>query len=301
MPEVGHISVLKEEVLSFVPQDCKVMVDGTLGLGGHAISILENRALERYIAFDKDAENFQKAQERLKKWAGKLTLHRRGFEDMVKVVAESSVDCVLLDLGLASTQVDQAERGFSFRQEGPLDMRFDKSQKLTAELIVNSWREEDLKQIFQDYGEERFAGRVARAIVHKRPFKTTTDLAAVVSEAKPGRGKIHPATQVFQALRIAVNSELEVLPQVLETAQKLLRKNGRLIVISYHSLEDRIVKNFLRDRAKRCICPPEVAKCVCQGPTMRLLTRKPVVPGEAEIVANLRARSAKMRVAEKII
>lgn len=214
---------------------------------------------------------------------------------------ENSVDFILLDLGICSTQVDDGERGFSFNKEAELDMRFDRSKGKSAKLIINTYREEDLARIFWEYGEERLSYKLARVICKHRPFETTTQLADFISKVVKGHTKIHPATRVFQALRIEANQELEALKQGLECAKKILKPGGRLAVISYHSLEDRITKNTLRTWSKGCICPPEKIVCDCgHTPEVKLLTKKGVIPSETEIENNPRSRSARLRVCEKI-
>lgn len=294
-----HISVLLSEVLEFLPGKHAVVADGTLGLGGHALAILEQGGVTRYIGFDKDTANAEIAQERLQTFQKEFEYQAVGFEKMAEKLPENSVDAVLLDLGLCSSQIDFGARGFSFQENGPLDMRFGETG-ISASDILNHAEESELKKIFSEYGEEKFAGRIAQAIVHKRPLQTTQDLVKVIESVKYRTGKTHPATQVFQALRIAVNDELNVLEQGLEAALKILKPQGRLLVISYHSLEDRIVKNFLREKARACICPPSSPICTCgHQPEITILTKKPITPTEAEIHANPRSRSAKLRVAIK--
>jgi len=299
MDNPQHISVLLSEVLGFVPEGAKVCIDGTLGLGGHAKAILEQFALDKYWGFDKDMENAEVACERLKSFKN-FELINAGFEEMGERIEEESADFVLLDLGLCSTQVDDGERGFSFNKEAELDMRFDRTKGKSAKLIINTYREEDLARIFWEYGEERLSRKLARVICQHRPFETTTELADFISKVVKGHTKVHPATKVFQALRIEANDELEVLRSGLEGAKKVLKSGGRLCVISYHSLEDRIVKNTMRDWSKDCLCPPEIMVCQCGHTSeVKVLTKKSVVPREEEIETNPRSRSARMRVCEK--
>lgn len=299
MKNLTHISVLLQEVLDNLPEKCAVMVDGTLGLGGHAQAILEQFPIKQYIGFDKDKQNAEFAIERLKKYADKFTWKATGFENIAKELPENSADAVLLDLGLCSSQIDFGEKGFSFQEDGPLDMRFG-SDGISAADIVNHWEEEQLKKILWDYAEEKFAGRIAHAIVKNRPLQTTQDLVQVIESVKHRSGKTHPATQTFQALRIATNDELNVLEQGLEGALKVLKPQGKLLVISYHSLEDRITKNFFRDKSKTCICPPTSPICTCgHTPELTILTKKPITPIEEELEKNPRSRSAKMRIATK--
>jgi 16S rRNA (cytosine1402-N4)-methyltransferase len=298
MNKPTHIPVLLSEVLEFLPQDLHVVVDGTLGLGGHALAILEQFSVKQYIGFDKDSENAKFAQERLEKYTDKFIWKPTGFEDMADILPQNSADAVLLDLGLCSSQIDFGEKRFSF-QDGPLDMRFG-SEGLSASDIMNHWEEEQIKKILWEYAEEKFAGRIARAIVEKRPLQTTQDLVKAIESVKYRTSKTHPATQTFQALRIAVNDELQVLERGLESALQVLKPDGRLLVISYHSLEDRIVKNFFRKNSRTCTCPPGSPICTCNThPALTPLTKKPIQPTEEETQSNPRARSAKLRIATK--
>lgn len=288
------------EVLTYLPDRCEKIVDGTLGLGGHALAILKAKDVQSYIGFEKDLKNLKTAKENLKEYKDHLKIFQTGYERITEELEEESVDTVFLDLGICRTQVDDPERGFSFRFESPLDMRFDKSNPKTAELIINTWRREDLQRIFSEYGEERFSGRLANMITKKRPFRTTKELADSIEKMIGRKGKIHPATKVFQALRIEVNDELGALKKGLEGGLGVLKKGGRMIVISYHSLEDRIVKNFFRDEAKDCICPSEQIVCNCDHKaSLKIITKKALKPSEEEIGNNPAARSAVMRVVAK--
>lgn len=280
-----HVPALLRETLELLdPRPGKILVDATFGFGGHAAAMLSAGA--KVIGIDRDPEAVVAAQNK-----GIRIIHDN-FVNIGKIIKEQ-VDGILFDLGVSSYQIDEAKRGFSIRYDGPLDMRMDQNQALTAAEIVNSWSEEELAKIFSEYGEERFAKRIARAIInHREPrclasgIEITGQLKTIVEQAIPTWRKRESVTRVFQALRIAVNSELENLKKALSVSPEILKPGGRLIVISYHSLEDRMVKWFFRDREKSGI--------------LKILTKKPTVAKEAEIAANLRARSAKLRGAEKI-
>jgi 16S rRNA (cytosine1402-N4)-methyltransferase len=258
------------------------------------------------LGIDADPEAIALAGERLEPYGDSVLLVNDNFSHLESICYRHDylpVHGILFDLGLASFQIDTPRRGFSFQQDAPLDMRVSPGQDVDAAEIVNNYSEEDLANLLWKYGEEPASRRIAHAVIHARPIDTTLELAQVVDGAVGGRrGRIHPATRTFQALRIAVNRELENLGTALSQAVKLLGFEGRLAVISYHSLEDRIVKQFMRREASGCICPPETPKCVCgHTPTIRLLTRRVMVPGETEVRANPRSRSARLRVAERIV
>ena len=309
MTEFKHQSVLLSETLDLLNLTANTnIIDGTLGLGGHSLAILEKLKGKGHImGFDQDERNLKVAKERLKKYGKQVLYIHDNFENMAKHAKKNDFqpDAILLDLGLSSPHIDEAERGFSFQKDGPLDMRFDQRQKTTAQQVVNSYSETDLADIIFHYGEDRQSRKIARRIVEARkaqPIQTTHQLAAIIASGSKGgaKGK-HPATQTFQALRIHVNRELEVLKKTLEDALELLKKGGRLVVISYHSLEDRIVKNFLRDQTKNCICPKELPICQCNfEKTLYILTKKPIIPSGLEVSENPRARSAKLRAAERL-
>lgn len=304
-----HIPVLFDDVMELLqPRPAGHYIDGTLGAGGHTAGILEASAPGgRVLAFDLDPEAIAFARKRLERFGDRVTYVHASYADMGQVAPEhnfENVDGILLDLGLSSRQLEAADRGFSFMREGPLDMRFDPTQEATAAELVNNLPVESLAGIFWRYGEEQNSRRYARAIVANRPIKTTTQLADIIEKEAPGwvrRKRIHPATQLFQALRIAVNRELEALETGLQAAVDLLKPGGRAAVISFHSLEDRFVKNYFRDLTKDCICPPRQPICTCDvEPVLRLVTRKPVMADEDEIEENPRSRSARLRVAEKL-
>jgi 16S rRNA (cytosine1402-N4)-methyltransferase len=288
-----------------------ITVDGTVGGGGHAEAILENTAPDGIlIGIDADVDALRATENRLARYGERAILMKGNFAEMETILAGKNignVDGILLDLGVSSHQFDTAERGFSFSQDAPLDMRMDKSRPGSASDLVNTLPWEELARIIRDYGEERMAGRIARAIVKERthsPIRTTTDLAGVVVRAFPHdaeRQRIHPATRTFQALRIAVNDELTNLRKALADGTERLKPGGRFSVISFHSLEDRIVKNAFRAGEKGCTCPPDLPVCACGGkPKLKVITRKPISPGDEEISGNPRARSAKLRTAERI-
>lgn len=302
-----HTSVLYQQVLAALqPERGGQYIDGTLGAGGHAAGILERSAPDgQLIGLDLDRRALEVARQRMAPYGDRVQLFNRSYAEMEQAASElgwDGVDGVLLDLGLSSMQLDEPERGFSFRGEGPLDMRFDQSQGETASDLVNGLSQSELERILREYGEVHRAGRVARAIVDARPIHTTRQLADVVARAaRSNGGRIHPATRTFQALRIAVNQELETLVQGLQAALRVLRPGGRLAVISFHSLEDRIVKQYFRQESSDCICPPMQPICTCgHSATIREITRKPISPDRAEREANPRSRSAKLRVAERL-
>lgn len=310
MEQAPHFSVMLPEVLAlFEPIRLRVMVDGTLGAGGHASALLAaHPELERFIGIDKDPCALEIAGKRLAGQGDKVELVRGGFDQLFQVLAErgiASVEGLLLDLGVSSMQLDRGEKGFSFRREGPLDMRMDPDQSLSAADIVNFWEERELIRLFRDYGEEPLARRFAGAVIRRRgqrPFDSTLDLANLIEEATPKakREKIHPATRVFQALRIAVNDELGALERFLDQAIEWLSPGGRLAIISFHSLEDRLVKRAFQQAASDKVSTSGVGGVFQdKEPLVRLVTRKPLGAGEEELDLNPRSRSAKLRAVEK--
>ena len=284
-----------------------VYVDGTLGRAGHSREIARKLTTGRLICIDRDDAAIEAARERLAPWMDRVTLVHSNFSQLGEVLGDrEDVDGMLFDLGVSSPQLDDPARGFSYQKDAPLDMRMDRSGPLTAREVVNAWRLEELRRILYEYGEERYAPAIARAIVktrETRPIETTLELVDVIKSAMPPaalREKQHPAKRSFQAIRIAVNGELDALPPMLDAAAEALLPGGRLAVITFHSLEDRIVKQRLRELATGCTCPPEFPVCVCgKKPKLRLVNRKPVVSGPAELAENPRARSAKLRAAER--
>lgn len=316
LPDRPHIPVLLEPVLRLLrvaeigaSDEVGRFVDGTVGAGGHAAAILEAAPGARLLGLDRDPAALALARERLAPFGARAALAHASYEDMPEQVAawlsedDPLVDGILLDLGVSSMQLDQAERGFAFMQDGPLDMRFDPtSGEPSAADLVNLLDAGELADILYRYGEERHSRRIAQAIVAARPLHTTRALAEVVARASRGpREKIHPATRTFQALRIAVNDELGAVERALPATISLLRPGGRLAVISFHSLEDRIVKQTFKREATDCLCPPRQPICTCgHRASVALFTRKPVEADEAEIARNPRSRSAKLRVVERL-
>ena len=302
-----HIPVLLSEAvegLQAQPGGC--FVDCTVGLGGHAATILEKISPSgRLLGIDADSEAIGTAQTKFSEYGKVVTLVNDNFANLEAICVEYHfypVDGILFDLGISSLQLDTAQRGFSFQSEAALDMRFNSRQELTAADIVNTFSETELIHIIKEYGEERHSRRLARHIVQSRPITTTSELVRVVKQVLGGKhAKIHPATRTFMALRIAVNSELQNLKSALQQAIKLLRPGGRLVVISYHSLEDRIVKEFMQREASSCICPPGTIICCCgHVPTLKLISRKVIKPSPLEVESNPRSRSAKLRIAERL-
>lgn len=307
----AHVPVLLAEcveALKIKPEG--VYVDGTLGRGGHSEEIARRLDSGRLIAIDRDSAAIAAAGERLAPYGDRITLVKANFRDVGAVLDGQGIDLVdgmLFDLGVSSPQLDDASRGFSYMADAPLDMRMDKDAALTAFDVVNGYDEAELRRILFEYGEERYAPRIASAIVRRREkgsIATTLELVDVIKSAMPAaalREKQHPAKRSFQAIRIAVNDELGALRDMLETAVERLAPGGRLAVISFHSLEDRIVKNAIRAHENGCTCPPEFPVCVCGfKKTLTSVTRKPITPTQEELLANPRSRSAKLRVAEKI-
>jgi 16S rRNA (cytosine1402-N4)-methyltransferase len=307
-----HVSVMAEEVLQYLePHSGGVYLDGTLGGAGHARLILEASSPDGVlIGLDRDAAALAAAQSNLAPFGDRVILRQGNFSDMgvhLDQLGIGAIDGVLLDLGVSSHQLDTPARGFSFREDGPLDMRMNPAEGVSAATVVAEAEADELKRIFREYGEERWAGKIARAIVmdrKKTPFENTLQLAGLISRVVPaGKGpqRIHPATRVFQALRIHVNGELDNLRTALDTAWLRLKSGGRLVVISFHSLEDRMVKQAFRALATGCVCPPRLAVCACgKKPSVRVLTRKAVRAAEIETENNPRARSAILRAMEKL-
>ncbi len=311
--EDGHVPVLAGEVLEFLaPAAGSLQIDGTVGGGGHTERILEATSPDgRLLGLDADGAAVARVARRLARFGDRLVLRQANFRDLGTVAPDAGfgqVDGLLLDLGLSSYQLADRERGFSFRATGPLDMRFDTSRGVPASELLATLDVDELIALFRRYGEEPFAGRIARAIERERaamPIETADQLAAIVERVVPGaprgRRRIHPATRIFQALRIAVNEELDALEEVLRSGVELLRPGGRLVVLSYHSLEDRIVKRFIAAERRGCVCPPELPACVCgRSPRLRRVGPSSVTPGDDELAANPRSRSARLRAAERL-
>ena len=311
MTEFHHISVLLDECidgLNIKPDG--IYVDGTLGGAGHSSRIAAALTTGRLIGIDRDPVALEAAGKRLEPYKDRVTLVHSNFSDMDTALAGlgiEKVDGILLDLGVSSPQLDDGERGFSYMVDAPLDMRMNSEDTRDARQIVNTWSYEELKRILYDYGEERYAPKIAAAICRRReekPIETTLELVDVIKSAMPPaalREKQHPAKRSFQAIRIAVNDELGAVETVMKKAVPLLNPGGRLAVITFHSLEDRIVKNAMAEAAKGCTCPPEFPVCVCgKKPKVKILTRKPIVSGDGELEVIPRARSAKLRICEKL-
>lgn len=310
--EFTHYSVLLEECLEGL--DIKpdgVYLDGTLGRAGHSRRIVERLTDGgRLICVDRDQAALDAAQQRLAQWMDRVTLVHSNFAEIDAILDElglEQIDGMLFDLGVSSPQLDDSSRGFSYMADAPLDMRMDRSEGLTAADVVNTWSQDELRRILLQYGEERYAGLIAAAIVRRRadkPVETTLELVEIIKSAMPGKAlkeKQHPAKRSFQAIRIAVNDELTAVDKMIRAAVPRLKKGGRLAVITFHSLEDRIVKTGLAEFAKGCTCPPDFPVCVCgKTPDIRLVNKKPILPGEQELEENPRSRSAKLRVAEKL-
>ena len=311
MSEFNHVSVLLEEcidALNIRPDG--IYVDGTLGGAGHSSRIAALLTTGLHIGIDRDPIALRAAAQRLEPYMDRVKLVHSNFDQIASVLDSlgiQGVDGILLDLGVSSPQLDDKDRGFSYMADAPLDMRMNSQDSLSAYDVVNTWSQEELKRILFDYGEERYAPQIAAAIVRRRaqsPIASTLELVDVIRGAMPPqalREKQHPAKRSFQAIRIAVNDELGAVERVMEAAIPRLNPGGRLAVFTFHSLEDRIVKNAMQEAAKGCTCPPNFPVCVCGNkPKVKILTRKPIVSGEEELERNPRARSAKLRVCEKI-
>ena len=311
MDNAKHVSVLLDECIeNLAIKPDGIYVDGTLGLGGHSYEIASRLTTGRLIGIDRDETAIARAGERLAPFAGKITLVHGNFSDTASILDDLGIDAVdgmLFDLGVSSPQLDEAERGFSYMNDAPLDMRMDRSEGLTAYDVVNDYSADRLNRIFWDYGEERYARRISAAIIaarEKKPVETTFELVDIIKGELPAaalREKQHPARRCFQAIRIAVNDELGAISALMDTAPDKLKIGGRLCVISFHSLEDRIVKSGIAARENGCTCPREAPICTCGFiKTLKSVCRKPILPGADEIERNPRARSAKLRVAERV-
>ena len=311
MTEFHHVSVLLDECienLNIKPDG--IYVDGTLGGAGHSSVIASRLTTGRLIGIDRDQKALKAAGERLAPYADRVTLVHSNFSEMDHVLENlgiEGVDGILLDLGVSSPQLDEAERGFSYMADAPLDMRMNAQDALSAYEVVNTWPREELRRILYEYGEERYAPQIAAAIERRRnekPIESTLELVDVIRSAMPPqalREKQHPAKRSFQAIRIAVNDELGAVGRVMEVAVPKLNRGGRLCIITFHSLEDRIVKNGMAANAKGCTCPPEFPVCICGNkPKVKQISRKPIVSGKEELDRNTRARSSKLRVCEKL-
>ncbi len=303
-----HHSVLYHEIIhALSPKSPGRYVDATVGAGGHAWGILAaSQPAGKLLGLDLDPQALALAGQRLAEYTGRFTLVQASYTTLlaqIRQIGWDRVQGIVFDLGVSSMQIDTPERGFSFLKDGPLDMRFGPSQAISAADLVNQWAEQDLAGLIWEFGEDRNSRKIARAILQGRPFATTLQLAKAIEKAV-GRSKerLHPATRTFQALRIAVNQELQGIAETLPLAVEALAPGGRLAVIAFHSLEDRLVKQFFRRESRDCICPPEQPVCTCgHKATIKEITRHPVIPEEGETQSNPRARSARLRVAEKLI
>jgi len=305
-----HESVLEGEVIqNFNLLEGSLIVDGTLGDGGHAELLLKNTTSVRVLGIDRDMRAIERAEKRLAPFRDRITLVHGNFGDIKTILKKENVmnvDGLLLDLGVSSPQLDSPNRGFSFMRNGPLDMRMDSSQKITAADLLIELPDEKLVSVIKEYGEERFSKRIVRAIRQAQKqsaIKTTLQLSNIISSVihASRQTKIHPATRTFQALRIAVNAELEHIKKALRDSVDILQESARVIVISFHSLEDRIVKNFFKTEEKGCVCPPKIPVCSCgHKQRLKIITRKPIIPAVEEVRRNSRASSAKLRVAERV-
>ena len=311
MSEFHHVSVLLNECLGGLNiRPDGIYVDGTLGGAGHSSQIVKRLTTGRLIGIDRDTVALQAAGARLADYQDRVTLVHSNFCEIAQVLKDlgiAGVDGILLDLGVSSPQLDDAQRGFSYMNDAPLDMRMNRGDVLSAYEVVNNWSFEELRRILYDYGEERYAPRIAEAICSRReqkPIETTLELVDIIRSAMPAaalREKQHPAKRSFQAIRIAVNDELGSVEKVMKDAVDCLNPGGRLAVITFHSLEDRIVKNGMNEAAKGCTCPPSFPVCVCgKKPKVKLISRKPIVSTQQELDENPRARSAKLRICEKL-
>ena len=302
--------LLKEAIDGLNIKEDGIYVDGTLGGAGHSLEIVKRLTSGKLIGIDQDLDAISKAQEVLKNDLDKIILVHDNYVNIEEILSSlhiEKVDGILLDIGVSSHQLDEEERGFSYNKDAPLDMRMDETQDFTAWDVVNKYSEEELKRIIWDYGEERWAKRIAEFIVNVRetqPIDTTLQLVDVIKKAIPKKVRMeghHPAKKTFQAIRIEVNGELEVLEKSIPKMCRLLNKGGRIAIITFHSLEDRIVKETFKELNKDCICPPEIPICVCdKKQEIKIITRKPITPTESEIERNPRSRSSKLRIAERV-
>lgn len=309
MKKIYHIPVLKEKIVEYLITDKSgIYLDATLGTGGHAERILEElNEKGKLLGIDKDEDSLKISQKRLRRFGKKVRFFHQSYSQIPELLNNlnlKKIDGVILDLGLSSYQLDNPERGFSYSLDGPLDMRFDQKEDKKALKVVNEYRVEELTKIFKEYGEERFSKRIAQAIIQNRKVKkieTTKELKDIVKNILKTRDDIKTLSRIFQALRIEVNDELFELKKGLDGGIEVLSSGGRICVISYHSLEDRMVKEKFFELSKGCLCPPDFPVCICGGKrTLQVLTRKPVIADEEEIRENPKARSAKLRAAEKI-
>lgn len=302
-----HKGIMTKEVIENmnIRDDC-IYVDATLGGGGHTKALLERNNTIKVYAFDRDQNAIDFAKENLHKYLDRLTIIKSNFRDLrtcLSLKKVSKIDGIVFDLGVSSHQIDNSARGFSFEQDGKLDMRMDRNEKSTAADIINQYSYEELRDIFYSYGQERESGKIAKAVVRARqikPIRTTVEFSKLIDESINSPQKIKAKARIFQALRIYVNREFESIQQAILDSVKILNQYGRIAVISYHSLEDRLIKHFFIEETKDCACPAEFPKCICDKKSrLEIITKKPITPSELEIKANSRARSAKLRIAER--
>ena len=303
--EFNHIPVMLNECINGLNvKPDGLYIDGTAGGGGHSYEIASRLTTGRLIAVDRDEEAIEAARERLCKFNSRVELIKSNFSEIPTLLKGSRPDGLLLDLGISSHQIDTPERGFSYMQDGPLDMRMDRTASLSAAVVVNTYDRNSLVRIIRDYGEERFAGRIADAIISRRetePFNGTADLCEVIRRAVPKGKEAHPEKRTFQAIRIEVNGELDVISETIKGVFDMMNSGGRIAVITFHSLEDRIVKNTFAELCRGCICPPDFPVCVCgREPRAKPVGKKPIIPSEEEMRENPRSKSAKLRVIEKL-
>jgi len=309
--EYFHKSIMVEEVIEgLIIKEDGIYVDGTLGGGGHSFEIVKRLNEGRLIGIDQDMNAIKGAKERLKGYKDKITIVHDNYlniEEILNKLNIEKVDGILLDLGVSSHQLDEGERGFSFHQDAPLDMRMNREEDFTAWNVVNEYDDKKLEKILWDYGEEKWASRIAKFIVEERKIKTidtTMELVTVIKKAIPKGARNdgqHPARKTFQGIRVEVNKELEIIKEVLPKMARLLKRGGRICIIDFHSLEDRIVKNVFKELNKECICPPDFPICICdKKKEINIITKKPIIPRKEELENNPRSRSAKLRIAEKV-
>lgn len=306
-----HVSVMLDETVKGLKIKADgIYIDGTLGGGGHSEHILKQLDTGILIGIDQDANALEAATKKLSGYGDKFVPVRGNFSEVKSILKDLNIDKIdgmVLDLGVSSHQLDEAERGFSYRFDAPLDMRMDQRQSLDAYEVINTYSEDELNQVIKMYGEEKWARRIAQFICEKRsegPIKTTLELVDLIYKAIPAGARReggHPAKRTFQAIRIEVNRELEILKGTIKDISEVLKPKGRIAVITFHSLEDRLIKHAFKDLAQGCICPPELPICMCDNqPTLKIITRKPILPSDEELEVNSRSKSAKLRIAEKI-
>ncbi len=301
MAEFNHYSVLLEEAIEgLCIKSDGVYIDGTAGGGGHSLEIAKRLESGRLYCVDQDSDAIAAATERLKEHLTKVTFVKDNFENIGSIDC-GSIDGLLLDLGVSSYQLDTAERGFSYMQDAPLDMRMNREATFSAYNVVNDYDEEELTRVLRDWGEEKFARKIARNIINSRPVSTTGELVEIVKRSVPRTNDAHPEKRTFQAIRIETNRELDIIEPTVEKAVEMLKSGGRICIITFHSLEDRIVKQAFNKLSSGCTCPPDFPVCVCGNkPKGRVITRKPILPTEKELEENSRSKSAKLRIFEKI-